>query len=117
MAEKSDQDNGCALIVALVVILISTPFVVAWKGFVLSKLWGWLIVSAFSVAPITVGTAIGIMTVHWFLVYPIHTNSDSEDDLVKQLARYFARSFLTPAYYLAFGWVVKQAFIYGWLSN
>lgn len=62
---ETDEDAknvllGCA---GFVVTVIATPFLIAYRGYVLSLLWNWFIVPVFGLRHITLALAVGLSTV------------------------------------------------------
>jgi hypothetical protein len=74
-----------------------------WRGYVLSLLWGWLIVPTFSLPLITVVQAIGLSFVLTYL-----TARDNPNVALEPADKFIKRAALRPATALMIGWVVKQ---------
>jgi len=78
------------------------PLAFAWKGYVLSTVWGWFIASQFGAPTLTIAQAIGIALFVGLLTYQ-HRPADPDLTLFKIVAH----SFTTPALTLGFAWIVR----------
>jgi hypothetical protein len=90
------------IIVLIVVSILST----LWNGYVLSALWRWFIVPAFSAPALSLGFAIGVALVVNYLTN--HTKIDAESDKSwgKLLLDGALLGAIKPALALLFGWIV-----------
>lgn len=79
-----------------------------WRGYVLSIVWGWLVVPMFGLAPITTLGAIIIAMVVGYLTYQ-HSNCKKSDDH-NEMVSTLSIGFVYPLLVLVIAWVVK-AFI------
>lgn len=84
----------------LVKILL-IPFLLAWKGYVLTILWRWFIVPVFGAPALTVAPAIGVLAVVGLLTYQARKGEADWN-----AAEYFLLGTLNPALALFGGWVV-----------
>ena len=95
------------IITTVLFTLIVTPI---WRGYVLSKLWLWFIVSTFAVNPLGVAQSIGIALTAAFLTHQ-HDSDKAKDETKtsgQKLVNSIALAFLSPAVSLFVGWIVKQ---------
>jgi len=75
-----------------------------WRGYVLSVVWGWLVVPMFGFPPITLLGAIIISLVVGFLVYQ-HNNCKKADN--NEFGTAIGIAFIWPLMVLGIAWVVK----------
>lgn len=75
-----------------------------WSGYVLSMIWGWLIVPIFHAPPLSIIAAVSLALVVEFLTYH-HSYSEKESknykDRISDMISY-------PLTFLVIGWVVKM---------
>jgi hypothetical protein len=76
-----------------------------WSGYALSVLWGWFMVPAFSLPPLSIGYAIGVAMVVSYLTQTIKLNN-GDTDWKKALVDGVAVAAVRPAISLLLGWVV-----------
>jgi len=76
-----------------------------WRGFVLSKVWTWLVVPVFHLEPITVIGAIIISVIVGFLTYQAPTNKTDPEKAT--MSHNLSVIFLYPLATLAIAWVIK----------
>lgn len=78
----------------------------AWKGFVLSKLWLWFIASTFALPSISIMQAVGLNLVVGALTFNIKTHKEAGEPYDK----YFpvVVGFVAPAMFLLVGWIVTK---------
>jgi hypothetical protein len=89
--------------IASLAILILSPI---WRGFVLSKLWLWFVVSTFGLPVLGLAQAIGISLIVSYLT--LATPSKKPDDAPKySLVECVAISIVIPAFALLMGWIVQ----------
>ena len=74
-----------------------------WRGYVLSILWGWFIVTAFGLPPLTIPLAIGVSLIAGFLTVRV----SKQDEKVELFERISAIVML-PAVTLLVGWIVTK---------
>lgn len=98
---SKDKDGCATAILALVGFFVAIPLGVMWKGFVLTKLWGWFIVSRFGLPPLSVAQAIGLAVVVGMFTH-IRTKENEDEPWVP-----YAVMFLGPLISLFMGWIVK----------
>ncbi|MNL15671.1 hypothetical protein D3C87_1366730 [compost metagenome] len=73
-----------------------------WRGYVLSILWGWFIVSAFGLPPLTIPLAIGVSLIVGFL-----TIRHTKEEQLEMPVRIWLTAAM-PALVLLVGWVVTK---------
>lgn len=88
---------------SVVILLVLTPIV---NGFVLVKLWSWFIVSTFSVNPLRIPEAIGIMTILGFLIY--HNTESKTKSFWEQFYESIGSSLGRVLVALVLGYIVKS---------
>jgi len=91
------------LLLTLPAILILGPIL---RGWVLSKLWVWFIVTSFHVQPLAIAQCIGLALIIGFVTKEnIHTedNRDAKEKLFSGLAQVF----LGPLFVLGFAYVIS----------
>lgn len=74
----------------------------AWRGWVLSVVWGWLVVPIFHLAPITV---LGAVTISLIVSYLTHQETNAEPVAFSDA---IAGAISGPAVVLIFAWVAKM---------
>ena len=80
-----------------------------WKGYVITILWAWFLVPAFSLPLLSVPVAIGISGIIALLVYvPKKSNTETETDIGKLAGMVVAHGYLLPLFSLGIGYIVKQ---------
>ena len=91
------------------VFLVSFPLSVLWRGFVVSKLWTWHVVTVFGVASLTVSESVSVSLMMVALTHQMQDTSE----LIKEQENVTTRRFLAVAIpllknltLLAFGWLV-----------
>ena len=92
------------IITTVLITLIVSPI---WRGYVLSKLWLWFIVSTFGAAPLGIAQSIGLALVVSFLTHQADSYEDKEKSANAKIAQAVAITFLSPAMALLIGWIVK----------
>jgi hypothetical protein len=97
----------------ILVGVIAAPFVAAlvalmviWQGYVLAILWGWFMVPAFGLTPLSVPMAIGVSMVASSFTGKKRSYNEMTDP--KKNWQNMVFPFLSPAFALGVGWVVKQ---------
>jgi multisubunit Na+/H+ antiporter MnhB subunit len=83
-------------------ILLFTPLAIAWKGLVLSILWGWFLVPLGAPA-LTVSLACGVALIATFL-----TTDKLRERPPREAFDVLAVVVLWPAVSLLIGWCIKQ---------
>lgn len=87
--------------------LVAVSFVSSiWNGYVLSILWGWFIVSALKVQPISIALAIGIAMTVKFMTYQYNGNDENGSMKSAMKATVFAIAY--PLLALVAGYVVHS---------
>lgn len=92
------------IITTVLITLIVTPI---WRGYALSKLWLWFIVSTFGAAPLGIAQSIGLALVVSFLCHQYNSYEDKEKSANERMAASVLYAFLSPAMALLIGWIVK----------
>jgi hypothetical protein len=97
---RSDKEavGGC---IAVLVGLAALPFALAWQGFVLSLLWAWYVVPAFSAPALSWPLVAGLLVIKNTAL--VKATAKDEGDAVETIARAVAWGFLSPAIGLALG--------------
>lgn len=96
----------------MTLLFLGVPVLLAlsamWKGYVISVLWGWFVVPAFGLPPLSVPLAIGVALIVTLMTHqnPARQGAGGgkKDDLAH--AMWFAA--LLPLFGLGIGWVAKQ---------
>ena len=104
--ESDSTDNvlaGCGY--AILLILVS-PVTTIWRGYVLSILWRWFIVTAFDVRPLGIASAIGISYVAGFLTFHYRPSSKNEKSPSEKFTESVVILLLYPLIALGFSYVV-----------
>ena len=92
----------------LLLVLLLTPFALAWSGFVLTILWGWFVVPAFGLAPLSVPVAIGLSTIigMYMKVKIDDEAAKTSDEKAKEVITSIVVAAVKPAWLLLIGWIV-----------
>lgn len=77
-----------------------------WKGYVLSILWGWFIVTTFGAKPIGIAAAIGLSFSVTLLTFT-YTHREDKREPKEKLTEGLMLMFISPLASLAFGAVVR----------
>lgn len=108
MSDTDEVEAGC--LIALVPFVLSTIVVgPILRGWVFCKIWLWFLVPTFSVAPLRIPVAIGLMLAVCFAI-PWRTPSDPKDEqrtAADKAVRIIAECVSIPLLTLGFAWVVK----------
>ncbi len=98
----SDTKNTASLaFFASVGIIAFIPAYCIWVGFAFSVLWGWFVVPALGLLPLSIANAIGICVIIGLLKY--NYSKPAEDGAVTRMVY----QTLSPAFSLGVGWIVK----------
>lgn len=89
-------------------ILTSIIASTIWRGYVLSILWGWFIVTAFGAKPLTIAAAIGVSCVVSFMTYQFHASPKETKGGSAIIAEGIGTAFIHPFFALIVGAIVKQ---------
>ena len=75
----------------IVALILSVPNLI-WGGYVLTKIWNWLIATQFNIFEITLVQAISIDFLITFLTYSVKAKEEYEDNLFtsRQIACFIA---------------------------
>jgi hypothetical protein len=106
MKEEMDStEAGCLIAMAPFVIgsLIVGPVV---RGWVLSRLWGWFIVTSFAAPPLHVVPSIGLMIVATFVINHPMVRSNKKESAGEMMISFIVVAFLPPLLTLWVGWLV-----------
>lgn len=87
----------------LILTLIAIPALI-WNGYVLKVLWSWFVVPAFSVRPLSLVTATGLVLIVHFLAYQPETAKTES----KPAWMLLAMGFLGPAITLFVAWIIHH---------
>ena len=107
MTRPQLKDNMLALTAILGVFAIAALGAI-WSGFALSILWGWFIVPAFGISPLSIPSAIGISTVLDYVTHQYQKKNSSDVEGWAGTGDAILHMMLKPAVALLIGWVVKQ---------
>lgn len=91
----------------LVVLAFAVPMV-AWRGYVLSILWGWFVAVRFDLPYLSIPEALGLAAVIQLVVHRSESEKQSEERSGSSVAFFVASGFLDPALILLFGWVLTR---------
>lgn len=81
-----------------------------WSGYVLSILWGWFVVPAMSLPPISIPLAIGISLIAHMLTRQDLSQlaqKESTSSVGARISTSWATTLAIPAFGLLIGWIVK----------
>ena len=87
------------------VTFLALPFTLTWKGFVISKLWGWFLVPL-ALPPIGIAHAVGISTLAALLTMKV-THKDAEKRTDKQTIDVIVLAVLWPLMALGIGFITQ----------
>lgn len=88
------------------ITFLSLPLGVAWRGYVLSILWGWFIVPTFSLPPLLIVQAIGLSCVITAFGSPFMKKTKSSNDPKTEMIQLMANLAVGPAFMLLVSWPV-----------
>lgn len=99
------QSNQKALMVFILILVVVPEFI--WRGYVLSKLWAWFIVTKFNAPPIGIASAIALSLFVGFLLphQKLKTDGKPFSDLFSEA---IAMAIFRPAMALLFGWILTH---------
>lgn len=98
------MSKGALLLISIVML----PIGLLLKGYVLSVLWSWFIVTKFGLPPLAIAEALGLaIIVGYFTVDIAKTDWDDDRDEQKA-ARISILSLLKAVIFLGFGWIILQ---------
>ena len=87
-------------------LIAAVVFITAvWRGWVLSVVWGWLVVPIFHLAPISILGAVTMSLIVGFLTQ--HSTNCAKDPDTSQAAHLFSSGVIYPLIVLLFAWVAK----------
>lgn len=107
MTNNSKLWLTCFGYAALVVIVVPLSYVI--DGFVLSKLWAWLIVPVFGVPELSIFSAIALAVVVGYL-FPRSATKSEDDKNKSDIERWgvaVGTFFMRPTVALLIGWILK----------
>lgn len=103
---KTDTETenlmGC---ISVFVMLLTWPVFAAWKGFVLSKLWGWFAVPVFHLPALSIWQAVGLCLVVG--MFTAASRKRDEESNAEWLGYALMSGTVGPALSLFFGWLVR----------
>lgn len=100
------KDDTSEALIGCLLLLITVPLSAIWRGYILSILWGWFIVSTFEAPPLGVAAAIGVSLVISYLTKQNDEYKDESKSQMERVIQSIVYAFLDPAVALAFGWAV-----------
>lgn len=80
------------LTISIIIILIVIGTVV-WQGYVFSILWGWFVVPAFSIEPISIAMGVGLSTIGYMFTTGYTQKQLDEMELKESLPKLIGRLF------------------------
>lgn len=102
MTDTEKDTEGLKGCIAILVALISYPFLWAWSGWVLMVLWWWFVVPL-GAPEVSMAQGVGLAAL--VMLVRGHRKADGTEDLTEDLPGIIARGALIPAYILLVGWV------------
>lgn len=90
--------------IPLIAIVIVTA--IACRGLAISTLWSWFVAERFSLPPLTIPHAIGLMCLLGATRWPSDCNR-KEREGADAIATFFFNGFFQPGIVLLIGWIVK----------
>lgn len=100
-------DNSMKIIGIISTVLTTLVLGPIWRGFVLSKLWLWLIAPTFGAPLLGIAQSIGLTLVVSFLTHQTDTYEDKTKTPGERVTSAVSITFLTPAMALAIGAIVR----------
>lgn len=102
---KSEDSSKIAF--GCLTFLVLPPFI-AWRSFVITKLWAWFVVAQFDAKPLTMPVAYGLCLAVMVIMPKLR---DSDDPSLRTSAEKFASMITSaavgPAVALVVGWIVR----------
>lgn len=90
------------------VFILSIPWTIAWRGYVLSVLWAWFVVTTFEAPALSIPAAIGLSLVVGFLTQQYQqTKTDNDQDQTIRIIVGLGITIGAPAFALLMGWIVR----------
>jgi len=86
-------------------VLFTFVVIVALRGWVLTKLWGWFVVTTFGLAQISIPQAIGLSLLVIFFQREQKTEKTGADWFKSEFAGVCWRGIAGPLACLGFGWI------------
>jgi hypothetical protein len=94
---------GLGCLIAAGVVILGT----ALNGWALSIMWGWFMVPALGLPPLSIPSALGIALIVSMLTHQDREKSDKEPS-TKEVVIAVLIPLLRPLIFLAFGWIYLQ---------
>jgi multisubunit Na+/H+ antiporter MnhB subunit len=91
----------------LFVIVVISPLLMIWNGYVLSVLWRWFMVPTFHLPTLSIPVAIGIAMVISYLTHQ-YDPYESPDSASERMLKSAVVGLCKPGFALLFGWIVLQ---------
>jgi hypothetical protein len=113
---KHEPDKFFASVGASVFALPFVALILAgslWlDSYVITRLWAWFVVPAFSLAPLPLGFACGLLLlIRHIQPIPSRTEKKTTAETFKSLAKHWINALV----FLGLGWCVRYAMTKGWL--
>jgi len=90
----------------LILLLVAIVLVI-WRGYAISTLWLWFVVSTFGLAPLSVAQSIGLSLIASVLCSQYFGYQDKDKSETERLVASATYAFLSPAAALFTGWIAK----------
>lgn len=97
------------LLTALAVVATQIFVGIPLRGWVITVLWGWFIVSTFGLPQLTLGQAGGLSLTLCFLRPAYYPTKDGDEALSQMLHQTFISIVVEPVLVIFAGWLVKIA--------
>lgn len=100
-----------AILLVLLVVLATPVLMITsamWWGYTLTCLWAWFIVPQFALPMLSLPAAIGVSATVRFLTWQNPPYIEDTRSSTKQIFHGLTVAYLSPAFTLLFGYIVKQ---------
>jgi len=78
------------------------------KGYVLTVLWGWFVVTTFGLPALSLASAIGIALTVSFLTHQVIEQQEKKRDIADSVVHSVGVTVLHPLLALLMGWIVQK---------
>lgn len=102
------NETAFKAVIGTLVVVFSLILGPIWSGYVLTILWGWFMVPAFSLPVLHTANAIGLCIVVRYLTWQLVDCQEPKRDAMEKVIRSAMFAFGSPAFGLAFGWIVHK---------
>jgi len=90
----------------IAILFLAVPAAM-WRGYVLSVIWSWFIVTTFGLPELTIVQAIGLSIVVGYFKMSYNTKKEQNEERTDIFARFIGHAFFAPLFVLGFAWIVK----------